>query len=109
MINTFKGDIYYSHQNLSLIQTIPNSSTQSPPKQHANYPIADSGFTGHYMDALTTIVDTMEPSENPMIVKLPNSSTMVSTHQSQNPLHNLSSQGKHVEIFPNIHSSLISI
>ena len=34
---------------------------------------------------------------------------MESTHQSQTPLKKLSIQAKHTEIFPNIHSSLISI
>ena len=34
---------------------------------------------------------------------------MASTHQAQNPLHNLSSQAKHAEILPNLHTSLISI
>ena len=34
---------------------------------------------------------------------------MASTHQAQIPLKNLSSQAKHAEIFPNLHSSLISI
>ena len=41
--------------------------------------------------------------------KTPNSSTMASTHQAQIPLKQLSSQEKHAEIFPNLHSSLISI
>ena len=34
---------------------------------------------------------------------------MESTHQAQIPLKTLSSQAKHAEIFPNLHSSLISI
>ena len=34
---------------------------------------------------------------------------MASTHQYQTPLQNLSSQEKHAEIFPNLHSILISI
>ena len=34
---------------------------------------------------------------------------MASTHQYQTPLKKLSSQAKHAEIFPNLHSSLISI
>ena len=52
------------------------------------------------MDALTTAVNTREPPENPINVELPNSSTMESTNQAQIPLHNLSSQVRHVEIFP---------
>ena len=100
--------INYNH-HISLIQTLPTSSTRYPPQPHINDPIADSGFTGHYLDALTTTSHTMEPSENPINVKLPNSSTIASTHQSQIPLKHLSSQAKHAEIFPNLHSSLISI
>ena len=42
-------------------------------------------------------------------MKLPKLSTMESTHQAQIPLQDLSSQEKHAEIFPNLHSSLISI
>ena len=34
---------------------------------------------------------------------------MASTHQAHIPLKHLSSQAKHAEIFPNLHSSLISI
>ena len=34
---------------------------------------------------------------------------MESTHQAQMPLQNLLSQSKHAEIFPNLHSSLVSI
>ena len=100
--------INYNH-HLILIQTLPTSSTRSPPPQHINDPIANSGCTGHYLDDLTKIVHTREPSENPNILKLPNSSTMASTHQSQTPLNHLSSQAKHAEIFPKLHSSLISI
>ena len=100
--------INYNH-HLSLIQTLPTSSTQSPPQTHTKNPIANSGCTGHYLDALKKIVQTREPSENPINVKLPNSSTMASTHQSQIPLEKLSSQAKHAELFPNLHSSLISI
>ena len=97
------------NQNLSLIQTLPTSITQYPPQPHINDPIADSGCTGHYLDSLKTIVHTRDPSENPINVKLPNSSTMASTHQSQIPLKKLSSQAKHAENFLNLHSSLISI
>ena len=100
--------INYNH-HLSLIQTLPTSSTRSPTQPQINYPIANSGCTGHYLDSLTTIVHTREPSENPINVKLPNSSTMASTHKYQNPLKKLSSQEKHAEIFPNLHFSLISI
>ena len=42
-------------------------------------------------------------------MKLPNSSTMASTQQSQIPLQNLSIQAKHAYISPKIYSSLISI
>ena len=101
-------EINYNH-HLSLIQTLPTSSTRSPPQPHINDPISNSGCKGHYLDALTTLVHTREPSENPINVKLPNSSTIASTHQSQIPLKHLSSQAKHAEIFPNLHSSLISI
>ena len=34
---------------------------------------------------------------------------MASTHQAQIPLQNLSRQAKHKEIFPTLHSSIISI
>ena len=61
------------------------------------------------MDYLTTMVNTTEPSENPINFKLPSSSTMASTHQSKIPIHNLSSQSKHAEIFPSLHSSIVSI
>ena len=40
--NTFKEDIKYSQQHISLIKTLPNSSTIYPPKQHANDKISDS-------------------------------------------------------------------
>ena len=42
-------------------------------------------------------------------MKLPNSSTMASSHQSQIPLRNLSIQAKYAENFPNLHSSIITI
>ena len=106
--NTVVEKINYNH-NLSLIKTLPTSSTLSTPQPHTNDPIADSVCTGHYLYALTTIVHTREPSENSINVKLPNSSKMASTHQAQIQLENLSSQEKHAEIFPNLHSSLISI
>ena len=38
--NTLKENIKYSQQHLSLIQTLPNSSTQCPPKPHKNNAIA---------------------------------------------------------------------
>ena len=100
--------INYNH-HLSFIKTLTTSSTRSPPKPHTYDPMADSGCTGHYLDALTTIVHTREPSEIPTNVKLPISSTLASTHQANIPINHLSSQAKHAEIFPNLHSSLISI
>ena len=100
--------IKYNH-HLSLIQTLPTSSNRYPPQPYTNDPKANSGCTGHYLDSLTTILHTREPSENPINVKLLNSSTMAFTHQTQIPLKQLSSQAKHAEIFPNLHSSLISI
>ena len=106
--NTVVEKINYNH-HLSLIQTVPTSSTRSPPQPHINDPIADSGCTGHYLDDLIIIVQTREPLENLINAKLPNSSTMTSTHQAQIPLTHLSSQAKYAEIFPNLHSSLISI
>ena len=68
----FKEDINYRKQHLILIQTLPTSSTRTPPKPHANDPIANSGFTGNYLDELTTKVNTMDTSEDPIKVKLPN-------------------------------------
>ena len=62
MRNTFKKNIKYSQQHISLIQTLPNSSTRYPPKPHVNDPIDDSGCTGNYLDALIIIVNTREPS-----------------------------------------------
>ena len=62
-----------------------------------------------YLDVLTKIVHTRETSENPINVKPPNSSTMASTHQSHIPLNKLSIEAKHAEMFPNLHSSHISI
>ena len=106
--NTIVEKINYNH-HLSLIQSLPTSSTQSPPQPHTNDKIVDSGFTGHYLDALKTIVHTREPSENPSNMKLRNLSTMVFTHQVHIPLQNLSIQVKNEEIFPNLQSSLISI
>ena len=97
------------NQYLSLIKTLPTRSTQSPPQPHTNYPRSDSGCTENYLDALTTIVHTRDPSENPINVKLPNSSTMASTHQYHIPLNIISSQEKHAEIFPNLHSIIIPI
>ena len=69
--------------------------------------MANSGCTGCYLDSLTKIVHTRDPSENPINVKLPYSSTMASTHQAQISLQNLSIQAKHAENFPNLQSSLI--
>ena len=100
--------IYYNH-HISLIQTLPTSSTQYPTQPHTNNSIANSGCTGHYLDSMTTIVHTREPPENPINAKLPKSSTIKSTHRSYIPLRYLSSQEKHAEIFSNLHSSLISI
>ena len=98
----------YNH-NLSLVQTLPTSSTWSPPQPHTKDPISNSGCTEHYLDDLPKMFHKREPSENPINVKLPNSSTMASTHQSQILLKTLSSQWKHAEIFPNLHSSIILI
>ena len=92
--NTLVDTIDYNH-HISLIQTLPNSSNQSPPQPCTNDPISDSGCTGHYLDSLKTIVHTRDPSEKPINVKLPNSYTKESTHQAQIPLHNLSIQVKH--------------
>ena len=71
--------------------------------------ITDSGYTERYIGALTTIVNTSETSENPIKFKLPNSSTISYNRQYQIPLHNLSRQAKNAEIFPALHSSLLSI
>ena len=71
--------------------------------------MADSACTGNYLYALTTIVNTRDPSENQIIVKLPNSPTMASTNQSQIPLHSITSQAKHTEIFTTLNSIIISI
>ena len=49
---TFKEDKNYSQQNISLINTLPNISTQPSPKSHPNDPNVDSGCTGHYLDAI---------------------------------------------------------
>ena len=106
--NTVVDKISYNH-HLSLIQTLPTSITLSPPQTHTNDPIYNSGCTVHYLDALTTIVQTRKPSENPINVKLPNSSTMISTHQSQIPLEISSIQVKNAKISPKLRSSLISI
>ena len=106
--NNVVEKVNYNH-HLSLIQTLPNSSTWYTPQPHANDPIVDAGFTGHYLDALTTIFCTREPSENPIKVKIHNSSTLASTYQAHISLQKLSSQAKHTEICPNLHSSLISI
>ena len=46
------------------------------------------------MDALKTIFHTREPLENPINVKLPNSSTMASTHRYQIPVQILTNQEK---------------
>ena len=100
--------INYNH-HLVLIQTLPTSSVISQPQPHTNEPIANSGCRGHYLDALTTVFHTRDPSENSINMILPNSSQMASTHQDHKPLQNLSSQSKRVEIFPNLPSSLISI
>ena len=109
MGNNLKEDINYSQHNFSLIQTLPNISTWPPPKPHANDPISDSEFTWHYLYALTTIVSTREPPPNPIKLKLPNSFTMASTHQSYMFLHNWSIQEQYAEISPTLHSSLILI
>ena len=57
--NTFKEDINYIQQHLSLIQTLTNISTQPPKKPHKNDPISNSVWTGHYLDDLTTTVNIM--------------------------------------------------
>ena len=88
------------NQNLSLIQTLPASSTRSPLQPHTNYPVANSGCTGHYLDSLTTIVHTRDPPENPIYVKLPNSSTMASTHQDRIPLKNYQAKQNKKNSFP---------
>ena len=59
--NNVVEKINYNH-HLSLVQTLLNSSTQYPPQTHTNDPIADSGYKGHYLYALTTIVHTRETS-----------------------------------------------
>ena len=100
--------INYNHHT-SLVQTLTTTSTQSPPQPHTNDPIADSVCTGHYLDSLTIIVHTREPSENPINVKLLNSPTITSTHQAQIPLQFLSSQAKYVEISSKLHCSIVSI
>ena len=107
--NTVKGNINYSQQHISLIHTIHNKSTKTPPKPHANDPIVESVFTVHNLDDLTTIFNTMEPSENTIKVKIPYLSKMESTQQSQLPLHNLSRQAKYTEMFSTLNSSLISV
>ena len=61
------------------------------------------------MHALTTIVNTRTISYNPIKVKLPNSSTMASTHQYQIPLQNLSREAYHAEVLPTLHFSLMPI
>ena len=77
----------YNH-NLSLIQTLPNSTTRFPPQPHVNDSIAESGCTGNYLYDLKKIFLTRDISENPINVKLSNSSTMESTHQAHIPLKN---------------------
>ena len=106
--NTIVDKINYNH-NISLIQTLTTSIIWSSPRPHTNGPISESGCTLHYLDTLTKIVHTREPLKKPINVKIPNSSAMAFTHQSQIPPNFLSNQAKHAEIFPNLHSSLISI
>ena len=88
------------NHHLSLIETLTTSSTRFLPQPHTTDPIANSGCTGHYLDALTTIVHTREPSENPINVKLPNSSTMLSTHQAHIPLKNYQANKNMQKSFP---------
>ena len=56
--NTFKEDMKYRKQRISLIQTLPNIINLPQPKPHTNDTISDSGYTGQYMDTLTTMVST---------------------------------------------------
>ena len=63
-----------------LSQTLPTSSTQSPQQPLTNDPIIKSRCTVHYLDALTTVVHTRFPSENPFNVKLPNSCSRTGGH-----------------------------
>ena len=68
----FKEDIKYIQQHLIVITTLPNSSTQTPPKPHTNDPIDDPWCTGNYINALTITVNIRDPSENQIKVKLLN-------------------------------------
>ena len=52
---------------------MPNGGTKPPPKPHVNDPMEDSGCMGHYLNAVATIVNTMETSDNNIKVKLTNS------------------------------------
>ena len=95
MRETGKDDAKNSQERLGLIRTIPNSTTLPPLKPHPNNPIAYSGCTGHYIYALTTTANNMEPSVNLIKAKLSNSSPFESTKQSQLRLQNVSKQAKH--------------
>ena len=67
------------------------------PKPHTNVPIADSGYTGNYIYALTTIFNAIEPSENPIKVKLLNSSTILFTTQAQLPIKEIYKQANQAD------------
>ena len=78
-----KDDINYKQTHFSLVHTQPNIINLIALKPHANDPISDSRYTGHYPDTLSTIVNNMDSSESPIKMKLPNSSTMSSTNQAK--------------------------
>ena len=71
----------------------------TPPK--SKIIIADSGSTSHYFMNNNSCINT-KIDENPISVRLPNNTSIKSTHMAELPIENVSIEAKKVRIFKDL-------
>ena len=81
------------------------------PTQLPKPAIADSGCTGHYLPADTTTCSNKQPttSANSISVKIPNGSSMSSTHTAELNIPNLPREAGKAHIFKDLVNPLLSL
>jgi Reverse transcriptase (RNA-dependent DNA polymerase) len=70
--------------------------------------LIDSGSTGHYF-APTNTLSNLQPTETPLAVQVANQQMMHSTHTAEIPLPFLPLAARQVNIFPDMHRSLVAV
>jgi hypothetical protein len=100
---------------INVIKNIDEIETRTPPNIHPSNnghqatTIFDSGTTGHYIRLDTACIER-RPTNQPIIVKLPNGECITSTHQATLPFPDLPAKALEAHIFPGLNGhALLSI